>query len=91
MIYTIIISPKANLDLIALKKSEPQAYRKAMSLIEELGEHPRTGSGKPTLKRHNLAGFYARKINEKHRLVYSIMDDIVTVNVVSAKGHYDDK
>ncbi len=91
MIYTIIVSLKADLDLKELKKSEPQAYRKAMSLIEELREHPRTGTGKPILKRHNLTGFWARKITDKHRLVYSVKDQIVTVNVVSAKGHYDDK
>ena len=89
--YTVIISPNAESDLKALKKSEPQAYRKAVSLIKELVEHPRTGRGKPSLKRHGLAGFYARKITDKHRLVYAIDDGIMTIDVVSAKGHYDDK
>lgn len=89
--YTVIISPNADADLRALKKSEPQAYRKAISLIKELAEHPKTGRGKPNLKRHNLAGFYARKITDKHRLVYAINDGILTVDVVSARGHYDDK
>lgn len=89
--YKIILSETAEEDLKALFKSEPQVYKKAISLITELETHPRTGRGKPTLKRHNLAGFYARKITEKHRLVYSIQDEIVTVNVISAKGHYDDK
>jgi len=48
--YEVIISPKADLDLKALKKSEPQAYKKAISLIGELALHPRMGRGKPTLK-----------------------------------------
>lgn len=91
MTYTIVFSLEANSDLKYLKKSEPQVHKKAMLLVEELREHPRTGSGKPTLKKHNLAVFYARKITDKRRLVYSIKDEIVTVNVVSAKGHYDDK
>lgn len=89
--YTVIISPNADADLRALKKSEPHAYKKAVSLIKELAEHPKTGTGKPSLKRHNLAGFYARKITDKHRLVYAINDGILTVDVVSARGHYDDK
>lgn len=89
--YTVIISPNADADLRALKKSEPQAYRKAVSLIKELAEHPKIGRGKPSLKRHSLAGFYARKITDKHRLVYAINDGILTVDVVSARGHYDDK
>jgi len=89
--YTVIISPNADADLRALKKSEPQAYKKAVSLIKELAEHPKTGTGKPSLKKHSLAGFYARKITDKHRLVYAINDGILTVDVVSARGHYDDK
>ena len=89
--YTVIFSLKAEQDLKALKKSEPQAYKKARLLIEELAEHPKTGRGKPELKKYDLEGFYARKITDKHRLVYSIDDEIVTVDIVSAKGHYDDK
>ncbi|RYY07371.1 MAG: Txe/YoeB family addiction module toxin [Sphingobacteriaceae bacterium] len=89
--YTVIFSPKAEQDLKALKKSEPQAYNKARLLIEELVEHPKTGRGKPELKKYDLAGFYARKITDKHRLVYSIDDETIIVDIVSAKGHYDDK
>jgi toxin YoeB len=89
--YTIIVSNKAKEDLQALKKSEPQAYRKVRLLIEELAEHPKTGRGKPQLKRHDLAGLYARKITDKHRLLYSVDDQTITVDIISAKGHYDDK
>lgn len=39
--YTIILSEKAQEDLKALKKSEPQAYKKARLLIEELADHPK--------------------------------------------------
>lgn len=89
--YIVIFSPKAKEDLKTLKKSEPQAYKKARLLIEELAEHPKTGRGKPQLKKYDLEGLYARKITDKHRLVYSINDETVTVDIVSAKGHYDDK
>jgi len=89
--YKILFSDKATEDLRALKKSEPQAFKKAISLIEELADHPKTGRGKPTLKKYDLAGFYARKITDKHRLVYSIDDLTITVEVVSTRGHYNDK
>ncbi len=45
--YTVIFSDKAKEDLRFLKRSEPQAYKKARLLIDELSEHPRTGRGKP--------------------------------------------
>jgi len=48
--YTVVISEKAQDDLKALRKSEPQAYKKARLLIEDLAEHPKTGLGKPQLK-----------------------------------------
>lgn len=89
--YTVIFSPRAEQDLKALKKSEPQAYKKARLLIEELAEHPKTGRGRPELKKYDLEGLYARKITDKHRLVYAIDDETVIVDIVSAKGHYDDK
>jgi toxin YoeB len=89
--YIVILSQKAQQDLKALKKSEPQAYKKARLLIEELAEHPKTGKGKPQLKKYDLEGLYARKITDKHRLVYSINDEIITVDILSARGHYNDK
>ncbi len=89
--YKIIFSDKAKADLQLLKRSEPQAYKKARLLIEELAVHPRTGRGKPQLKKYDLAGLYARKITDKHRLVYSVDEEFITVDILSAKGHYDDK
>ena len=91
MKYTLIFSDKAKEDLQLLKRSEPKAYKKAKALIEELLEHPKTGRGKPQLKTHNLAGLYARKITDKHRLLYSVNDQTITVDIISAKGHYNDK
>lgn len=89
--YKIGLSIQAEEDLLNLKKSEPNAYKKALELIKELTIHPKTGTGKPQLKKYDLAGLYSRRITQKHRLVYSIDDHVVTVFVISAKGHYDDK
>jgi len=91
MSYELNFTDKAKADLRFLKKSEPQAYKKAQKLINELVLHPRTGTGKPSIKKHNLSGHYSRKITDKHRLVYSIHDNVLVVEIVSAKGHYDDK
>ncbi|WP_234364221.1 type II toxin-antitoxin system YoeB family toxin [Lunatibacter salilacus] len=38
-----------------------------------------------------MAGLYSRRINKKHRLVYSIEETTVTVHVLSAWSHYGDK
>ena len=90
MIYELLFSSEAERDISILKKSEPQAYSKLVKLLVELIEHPKTGTGKPKLLRH-LDGIYSRRITDKHRLVYSINDTEITVLVISASGHYDDK
>ena len=54
-------------------------------------EHPRKGTGQPEMLKHELTGLYSRRINRKHRLVYSIEDEKVIVYVLSAYSHYGDK
>ena len=42
------------------------------NLLLELIDHPKTGTGKPQLKRYNLSGLYSRRVTDKHRLIYEI-------------------
>lgn len=89
--YTLSFSPQALEDLARLKKSEPAAFKKAAKLLGELQEHPKTGTGKPEALGGNRSGLWSRRISQKHRLIYEIKDDVVTVSILSSYGHYDDK
>ena len=91
MIYRIILSPTADEGIKALRKNEPSAYKKAMQLIQELQKHPTTGTGKPEPLKGDRAGQWSRRISKKHRLIYEIREEIITVLVLSSYGHYDDK
>ena len=91
MIYKINIKEQAEYDLLRLAKEEPKAFLKAQSLIEELREHPKTGTGHPEPLRGDRAGQWSRHISKKHRLVYEIRETEVVVLVLTAYGHYDDK
>jgi len=92
MIYKIITSREADENIAYLKKSEVNAYDKVVQLFNELQEHPRIGTGKPeVLKYGRFKGLWSRRITGKHRLVYSIKDNEITVLVLSAKGHYGNK
>lgn len=89
--YQIEISESAKIDLLKHKKSGNKAtLKKIDQLISELREHPFSGSGKPEALKHNLTGLWSRRINKKDRLIYEVQDEIVTVFVVSAMGHYED-
>ena len=92
MIYRLITSKEADEDMAFLKKTEISAYQKAKALFRELKEHPRTGTGKPELMKHGkFQGLWSRRINKKHRIVYSISDEKTVVIVLTAKRHYDNK
>ena len=73
MIYNVIVAPRAEMDLKRLLENEPKAYAKALSLIGELYEHPRTGTGKPEPLSGDRSGQWSRRISKKHRLVYEII------------------
>ena len=72
------------------KSGDKVVLKKIEKLLNELMEHPTIGTGQPERLKHNLTGLYSRRINQKHRLVYSINNDIVTVHVLSAWAHYSD-
>lgn len=90
--YSVTISDRAKKDLLFLFKSGDRTLiRRIERILEELGEHPYFGVGKPEPLRHDLAGLWSRRIDKKHRIVYQVIEEAITVYVVAAKGHYDDK
>ena len=92
MSYTLAFSKTALEDIEKHKKSgDKPTLRKIEKLLNELMEHPTTGTGQPEMLKHDLAGLYSRRINRKHRLVYSIDEQIVTVYVLGAWSHYGNK
>jgi len=92
MSYTLEFSETALDDIEKHKKAGDRVVlKKIEKLLNELMEHPTTGTGQPKQLKHDLAGLYSRRINQKHRLVYSINENIVTVHVLSAMAHYGDK
>lgn len=73
------------------KVGDKATITKIETILKELTEHPTNGTGKPEKLKHDLKGYWSRRINQKDRIVYRVQENIVTVFVVSAMGHYDDK
>lgn len=88
MLYELEFSERAKRDLLELKKNDISSYKKVAKLLEELQEHPTTGTGKPEQLKHELSGKWSRRINKKDRLVYQIDEEPKTVHILSALGHY---
>ena len=91
MSYKIKFLDNASRDALRLKQEEPKSFAKLMKMVDELKEHPMTGTGKPEYLKHDKRGVWSRRITQKHRLIYKIINCLVVVEVVSAYGHYGDK
>ncbi|MFN3640139.1 MAG: Txe/YoeB family addiction module toxin [Flavobacterium sp.] len=90
--YRLEITENAKKDLQKHRKTGNKAIlNKIDKIYNELKEHPYTGTGKPEPLKHELKGLWSRRINLKDRLIYEVHEDIVTVYVLSALGHCDDK
>lgn len=90
--YTLHITVQAKKDIAYLKKNGGKAVtNKIEKLLIELMEHPRTGTGQVEQLKGDRQGQWSRRIDKRNRLIYTIDDEVVTVEVISAKGHYDDK
>lgn len=90
--YSIVVEKAAQKELQTHYKSgDKVSIKRIEKIFEELSKHPQTGIGKPEQLKFGLSGYWSRQINKKDRLIYRIEENIITVFVVSAVGHYGDK
>ncbi len=83
----INFSPKALEHLNFWKKSGNRSVQKKIyDLIESLQTTPFEGIGQPEALKHNLSGYWSRRINKEHRLIYQVKDK--EIEITSLKGHY---
>ena len=80
-------SAKAVEDILFWKKSGQVVIQKRITaLIAKIEKTPFSGIGKPEPLKHNYTGYWSRKINDEHRLIYKVTDNIIYI--ASLKGHY---
>ena len=58
-------------------------------MIKDIERNPFEGIGKPEPLKHDLSGWWSRKIDDANRIVYRIKDG--NLEIAQCKGHYDDK
>lgn len=66
-------------------KDRKKALR-ILKLIRDVTRTPFSGLGKPEPLRHGLAGYWSRRIDSEHRLVYRCEKDLI--RVLSCRYHY---
>jgi len=73
-------------DYLYWQETDKKAVKKINELIKDASRTPFEGKGKPEPLKHNLAGFWSRRITSEHRLVYAVSDD--SLLIASCRYHY---
>ena len=83
----INFTAEAIADLEYWKKSGNVIILKRIrQLVQAIQTDPFNGIGKPEALKHNLSGFWSRRINHEHRIVYKIEEQTIIVH--SLRFHY---
>lgn len=75
-------------DYVYWQTADRQILKRINQLIKDIQREPFDGIGKPEPLRFHLSGFWSRRINEEHRLIYAIENDAILI--ASCRYHYSE-
>jgi toxin YoeB len=82
-------TPQSWMEYTGWQNQDRKTVKKINTLLSEIARNPYDGIGKPEALKGNLSGFWSRRIDDKNRLVYKIVDN--HCQIIQCKGHYSDK
>lgn len=82
----LIFSERAWEDYLYWQGNDRKLVARINQLIREIQREPFSGIGKPEPLKHAFQGYWSRRINEEHRIVYKILDD--SVLIAQLRYHY---
>jgi toxin YoeB len=82
----LIFADEAWDDYLYWQKTDKKILQRINDLIRDIQRGHSSGLGKPEPLRHALQGYWSRRINSEHRIVYKITDD--SVLIAQLRYHY---
>ena len=82
----LVFSEHAWEDYLYWQRTDGRMLRRINALIQEIQRSPFHGVGKPEALRHGLSGYWSRRINEEHRIVYRVEGDALLI--AQLRYHY---
>lgn len=74
-------------DYLYWQKNNKQKLKRINELLKDISRSPYEGIGKPEPLKFNYTGFWSRRIDEEHRLIYRVVND--EIQIVKCRYHYD--
>jgi toxin YoeB len=72
-------TPESWDDYLYWQKNDKKLLRRINELLKDIQRNPFEGIGKPEPLKHQLQGCWSRRINQEHRLVYEIEDELISI------------
>ena len=82
----LIFSAHAWEDYLYWQRTDKRVVKRINELIRAIAREPFAGIGKPEPLRHGLSGYWSRRIDEEHRIVYKVADD--SLFIAQLRYHY---
>ena len=82
----LIFSENAWEDYLYWQNTNKQILKRINELIKDIQKNKYKGIGKPEPLKHNLSGYWSRRINNEHRLIYKIEED--KIMIAQLRYHY---
>ena len=82
----LLFRPRAWEHFQVWQDTDKATLKKINGLIKECQRHPYEGTGKPEPLKGDLAGYWSRRIDREHRLVYRVYGD--DLEILSCRYHY---
>lgn len=74
-------------DYLYWQKTNKKTLKKINDLLKEISRNPFDGIGKPEALKHKYKGYWSRRIDGEHRLIYQIKEDEILI--AKCRFHYD--
>jgi toxin YoeB len=89
----VLFTPEALDHLACWTKTNAKLAKKIFELIEDCRRDAFGGLGKPEPLKHDYAGYWARRVNDEHRLIYRQIEHKgqLAIEIVSCRFHYSDR
>ena len=81
-----VFTDKAWNDYLYWQKTDKKVLKRINMLLKEIQRTPHEGKGKPEPLKFNYSGYWSRRINDEHRIVYRVEDKQILI--ASVKHHY---
>ena len=83
---TLIFAESAWEDYLYWQKTDKKILKRINTLLKDISRDPFEGIGKPEPLKHALSGYWSRRINEEHRIIYKVQEE--SLLIAQLRFHY---